>query len=364
MKRKRVVVAMSGGVDSSVAAARLVEQGYEVIGIHMRLWSSEEEAEGNGCCSIGAAEDCRRICEILDIPFYVVNYRDAFVDKVVRYFEEEYLAGRTPNPCIMCNRTMKYDALLRQARVLDANYLATGHYARVARDPDSGNFCLLEACDRAKDQSYVLYHLDQEQLAHTLFPIGEFASKAEVRSFAAAHGLPVAHKPDSQEICFVPKQGYRAFLHAQLGERIQPGEIVDMAGHTVGTHHGIVDYTVGQRKGIGVNIDGEPAYVVDLDAQYHRVIVGNRRNVLTKGVETGPVHWIDRSRVTAPLRVRCRVRYHAPWVEGTVSLRSDETAVVTFDSPTQSVTPGQAIVFYDGEQVLGGGTIVRRQAAA
>lgn len=371
MARARVVVAMSGGVDSSVAAALLVEQGYEVIGVTMQLWPEEdalEEARRGGCCSLAAVEDARRVAAALGIPYYVLNVRAAFAERVIRPFVEEYVRGRTPNPCIACNRLVKFDLLLRRARELDAAYLATGHYARIRRDA-RGRYLLARAADRRKDQSYVLYGMTQEQLARVLFPVGEL-TKGEVRRRAARLGLPVAAKAESQEICFLPPGRHGPFVAARAPGRVRPGPILDRAGRVLGTHRGLPFYTVGQRRGLGLG-GGPPRYVVALDPARNAVIVGAREEALAAGLEAEDVNlialdWTELAARPAGLAVTVQVRYRGPAVPAAVrALPGPGRRVrVDFALPVAAVAPGQAAVFYDRDLVVGGGTIARALEAA
>ncbi|MDI3257406.1 MAG: tRNA 2-thiouridine(34) synthase MnmA [Kyrpidia sp.] len=358
MDKGTVVVAMSGGVDSSVTAALLKEQGYDVIGITMRLRGHDEESSG-GCCSVDDVNDARRVCQSLGIPFYAVNYRDAFEKRVIQYFEEEYKRGRTPNPCIACNMYMKYDLLLAQAMDLGADYLATGHYARIAYDEDRARYVLRKAVDRRKDQTYVLYHLTQEQLARTLFPLGGY-EKTQVRELAKRFGLRVANKPESQDICFIPNGDHGEFLRRRSGgEPVSQGEFVDIEGNVVGTHQGIPFYTIGQRKGLGVAL-GHPVYVVDILPETNRVVLGSEDRVFARGLTASGVNWIAAARPDHPLRVAAKIRYAAPEAPATVYPERGDRIRVEFDEPQRAVTPGQAVVFYQGSEVVGGGTIEGR----
>lgn len=356
--KKRVVAAMSGGVDSSVAAALLLKSGYEVIGMTMQIWSANAPGDDyGGCCSLAAVADARRVCDMLGIPYYVTNLRDKFEEKVISYFVAEYRCGRTPNPCIACNRHLKWEALLQRALELEADYVATGHYARVVDGPD-GRRLLLKGLDRSKDQSYALYNLTQEQLRRTLLPVGHL-EKSEVRQIAAGLGLAVADKPDSQEICFIHDDDYRRYLREEGGVPEQPGPILDTTGKRLGTHRGIAFYTVGQRRGLGI-AGGEPLYVVELDAGRNAVIVGSGRELAAGGLVAGELNWIASEAPTEPLHASVKIRYNATDVACVISpgtTDAGETATVTFSLPQRAVAPGQAAVFYDGDVVLGGGVI-------
>ena len=359
-KSKRVLMAMSGGVDSSLAAVLLKEQGYEVIGATMRLWMPpdvEDEARhaGRGCCSLAAVDDARRVADKLEIPYYVLNFKEAFREKVVDYFVAEYQRGRTPNPCIACNREMKFDLLLKKAWELGAPYIATGHYARVVFDDYRNRWLLKKSADQAKDQTYALYTMTQEQLAHTLFPLGGYR-KEEVRQLAADFGLGVAGKPDSQEICFIPDDDYRRFLQEEAGVEMLPGPIYDTAGRKLGTHLGLPFYTVGQRKGLGLAA-GRPLYVVELDVGRNALIVGEDGDVFAEGLLAEELNLLSLERLDGEVRLAARVRYHGPEVGGRLSPLIDGKVRFDFDLPQRAVTPGQAVVFYDGELVAGGGVI-------
>lgn len=365
VKRERAVVAMSGGVDSSVAAALLVEQGYEVVGVTMQIWPEEGpllEARQGGCCSLGAVEDARRVAGRLGIPYYVVNLRDVFADRVIRDFVEEYVRGRTPNPCVACNRWIKFDALLRRARELDADFLATGHYARVRHDPERGRWVLARPADRRKDQTYVLYCMTQEQLAFTRFPLGDL-TKAEVRRIAARLSLPVADKPESQEICFVPDGGHGAFVAARAPGRVAPGPILTRRGEVVGTHRGLPYYTVGQRRGLGLAAS-RPLYVLEIDPARNALIVGDPEEGLAAEAEVSDVNlilmdWSELAARPEGVRADVQVRYRSdPSPARVIPLDAAARRVrVRFDTPRPALTPGQAAVFYQGDLVLGGGTI-------
>jgi len=352
---QRVIVGMSGGVDSSVAAALLIEQGYEVIGVTMRLWTLHDGdalPTKQQCCSVEDVDDAVAVAQTLGISHYVMNFEREFNEKVVDYFVDEYARGRTPNPCLACNEHIKYRALFDRAVALDAAFLATGHYARVQQTPERAK--LLRAVDDAKDQSYVLYTLGQTELRRLLLPIGE-QTKPEVRRIAARHALPVADKPDSNEICFVPNNDYRTFLAERLPQRA--GALVDVtSGATVGEHGGSAGYTVGQRKGLGAF--GERRYVVGIDAPTNVVLIGDESALLSRTVTATRLRFTSGHAPDVPLRIYAKIRYKSAPAPATLQIERD-TATVTFDEPQRAVTPGQALVFYDQDEVLGGGTIER-----
>ncbi len=353
-----VVVAMSGGVDSSVAAALLVQQGYRVIGVTLDMWPRKSAVEAVGrhsvCCSLESVEDARRVADRLGIPHYTLNFREAFERDVVRNFVAEYARGRTPNPCIRCNRFVKFDALLSKARAWGAEHLATGHYARVDRTP-TGRFTLRKALHGAKDQSYALYSLTQEQLAHTLFPLGGM-EKAETRRIAADLGLATAEKPESQELCFVPDGDYAGYLRQQQPALERTGPIRNLAGEVVGTHRGIAFYTVGQRKGLGI-YGPRPLYVVEILSEENTVVVGEQEELFAQGLVAEDVNWVSVEETAEPLRVDAKIRYRAAEVQAWARLLPDGTLAIRFDEPQRAVSPGQAVVLYNGDMVVAGGTI-------
>jgi tRNA-specific 2-thiouridylase len=355
-----VLVAMSGGVDSSLAAALLAEQGYQVAGVTMHLWAGEEGiAPSRGsCCSLEAVEGARRVCQALDIPHYVFNLSQEFETCVVGEFVREYARGRTPNPCLACNREVKFRLLLQRARALGFTRLATGHYARVACSQRAGRpaYHLLRGVDRGKDQSYVLYTLGQQELAHTLFPLGEM-TKGQVRSEAARRNLPTAGRPESQEICFIPDDDYRRFLARRLPQASRPGPIRDLQGSVLGTHRGLANYTIGQRKGLGISGRPQPLFVVALDVAANALVVGPEEALSRPALEAEQVTFVSGEGPAQPARVEAKVRYRTPAAPATLFPLEAGRVRLQFDTPQRAITPGQAVVFYQGEEVLGGGTI-------
>src|SRR5256885_12140495 len=335
---------MSGGVDSSVAAALLCEAGYEVIGVTLNVWPERDAMQAlvereDACCALGAVEDARRVADHLDIPYYVLNFRDVFRQQVMANFAAEYARGRTPNPCVRCNQFVKFDALLARAVALGADYVATGHYARVDHDAASGRWRLRRAVDRQKDQSYVLYVMSQERLARTLFPLGGL-TKPEVRALAARLGLVTAAKPESQEICFVPTNNYRDYLAEAAPETRRSGPMVDVDGRVVGKHEGVAYYTIGQRRGLGL-ATGHPLYVVDIFAEENRVVVGPREALRADGCLVEDVHYVALAGLDGPLEAHARIRSHAEDVPVTVAPAADGMLAVRVPTPPRAVTPGQ-----------------------
>jgi tRNA-specific 2-thiouridylase len=352
----RIVVAMSGGVDSSVAAALLAREGHEVIGLSMQLYDQRASPEAFGsCCSLDDLQDARRVAAAVGFPHYIVNFEQRFQDTVVRNFVAEYAAGRTPIPCVHCNSDLKFATLVERAAAFDAAWVATGHYARVRFDEDAGRHRLLRGADPDKDQSYFLFSLTQDQLAHAMFPVGHL-TKREVRTQAEALGLSVAAKPDSHEICFVPDGRTADFVERHLEAGAQPGEIVDSSGALVGHHRGIHRFTVGQRKGLGIS-GGAPLYVLRLEPSQSRVIVGSREELGQRTLTASSVNWIAGAPPAAPRRVTARIRHRHQDAPATVVADGAAGARLRFDDPQIAVTPGQAVVFYDGEEVVGGGWI-------
>ena len=353
----RVVVAMSGGVDSSVAAALLVRQGYDVIGMMMRLWSEDcGEGGANRCCTPAQMADARRIADQLGIPFYVIDTQDVFHRTIVQFFVDRYAAGDTPNPCLECNRHIRFEWLLNHALALGAEYLATGHYARTDRPPD-GRVRLLMGRDPAKDQSYVLSVLTQEKLRHAMFPVGDYA-KPDVRRIADEIGLPVAQKHDSQDLCFLADGDYRRFLRERVPEAVQPGPIRLRDGRVLGEHTGLPNYTIGQRKGLGISYP-EPLYVLETDAAHNALIVGPREELGRRGLVAGRVNWIAGTVPDGQFQAEVKIRYKAQLAPATVTPLPDDRVAITFDEPLLGISPGQGAVIYDGEECLGGGIIAR-----
>ena len=368
MPVKTIAVAMSGGVDSSTVAAMLRADGHEVIGLTMQLWNQRRmaghagmpEAVQGRCCSLDDVYDARRVAETLGIPYYVVNHEERFEHDVVKPFVEEYLSGRTPIPCSLCNNHLKFDQLLIVAQQIGADALATGHYARVEFDEQRGRWLLKRPADSSKDQTYFLFGLTQDQLSRTLFPLGEM-TKPQVRDLARHHGLALAAKPDSQEICFVPGGDYKKFLDAYLAEQGESlpdtaGELVTTTGEVIGEHNGIHNFTVGQRKGLGV-ATGSPLYVIQIKGDQRQVVVGNQDELYSRTLRARRVNLISVENLAAPMRVTVKIRHRHEGAPALIENSGDGEVLVTFDEPQRAITPGQAAVFYDGDVVVGGGWI-------
>ena len=349
MEKKKVAIGMSGGVDSSVAAALLLKKGYEVIGITMLLWGDDQNA----------AEEAKVICERLGIKHYTADFKNEFKEMVMDYFAKEYHQGRTPNPCIVCNRFLKFDAMQRFAKTLGAEKIATGHYAKIEYDEDLRRYLLKGANAESKDQTYVLYSLTQDQLKNTLMPLGEVSDKSETRKIAENLGFNNAQKKDSMEICFIPDNDYRKFLEEHTGIICPEGDFVDTEGNVLGRHKGISNYTIGQRKGLGITF-GKPMFVTKIDAQKNQVVLGEKGTEFSESLRADNLNFIPFDHLTEPMEVLAKVRYSAKPAKATVSPDGDDLVKVEFETPQRAVTPGQAVVFYDltGDMVIGGGTIL------
>ena len=350
---EKVLVAMSGGVDSSTAASLLKDSGYDVIGVTMKLYENEDIGlTDRTCCSKNDILDARRICAGLDVPYYVMNMQDEFREKVIDTFICSYEHGITPNPCIDCNRYMKFDSLYQKAQELGCGYIATGHYAQI--EEEDGRYLLKKAVDLSKDQTYVLYMLTQDQLAHTLFPLGGM-KKTDARKLAGSRGFVNADKKDSQDICFVPDGDYISVIKSITGKEYPEGDFTDADGNVLGTHSGIINYTLGQRKGLGIAL-GKPAYVTGIDADNNRVILGDNSDLFKREFKVKDINYISFDTPPEEFRASVRIRYSHTEKPATV-YAADDTATVVFDDPQRAITPGQAAVFYDGDYVIGGGTI-------
>jgi tRNA-specific 2-thiouridylase len=356
-QKKTVVVGMSGGVDSSVAAYLLKEQGYHVIGATMQIWQESDactvEHEG-GCCGWSAVEDARRVAHKLDIPYYVMNFRKEFQENVIDYFVREYRRGRTPNPCIACNRYVKWESLLQRSLEIGADYIATGHYAKVVKN-SNGRYAIAPSVTSQKDQSYALYNLTQRQLSHTLMPVGDY-TKPQIREIAAGLGMDVANKPDSQEICFVPDDDYAGFIQRETGEMEQPGNFVTKTGEILGRHQGISHYTVGQRKGLNLAL-GHPVFVTEIRPDTREVVIGESEDVFTDHLKADHMNYMAVERFEEGQKLTAKIRYSHKGAECVIESCGQDTVSVRFLEQVRAVTPGQAVVFYENGMVMGGGVI-------
>ena len=352
----KVMVGMSGGVDSSVAAKLLIDSGYDVTGVTLKLFDGGDISEDfRTCCSLSDVEDARSVCYRLGIDHFVFNFKEAFRKKVINQFTESYLNGKTPNPCIECNRHIKFDKMLRRAEELGFDYIATGHYAERVYDYKTNRYILKRPKDRSKDQTYVLYGLTQYQLSKTLFPLGEY-EKSDIRRIAEAAGLINSRKPDSQDICFVPDGDYASFIKKNTGAEIKEGNFISADGDVIGRHKGIINYTIGQRRGIGISI-GKPAYVTDKNALENTVTIGDESNLYKSEITAYDVNLISRDSISDEMRVTAKVRYSRNEQAAVVIPSGNGEVLVKFDEPQRAPASGQAVVFYDGDVVIGGGTI-------
>ncbi|URZ01005.1 tRNA 2-thiouridine(34) synthase MnmA [Clostridium felsineum] len=352
---KKVVIGMSGGVDSSVAAYLLKQQGYDVIGVTMKLTPDDAfytEMEG-GCCSLSAVEDARRVAYRIGIPFYVVNFTEIFKEKVIDYFTDEYLKGKTPNPCIACNKYIKFDALLKKAESLGADYIATGHYCRIIQD--NGRYVIKKSEDDKKDQTYVMYNMTQEQLKHTLMPCGDY-KKEHIREIAKEIGLNVFDKKDSEEICFIPDNDHGGFIKRECPKAVKGGDFVNNEGKILGKHKGIVYYTIGQRKGLGIAA-GKRVFVTNIDAMKNQVVIGEEEEVFKDELISFNNNFIPFDKLTKPIEVDAKIRYNAKASKATIYPIDDYNIKVKFEKPQRAITKGQSVVFYEGDLLVGGGII-------
>jgi len=355
MEKKKVVLGMSGGVDSSVAAYILKEQGYDVIGVTMKVWDGEGDEDS--CCGLSGIQDARRVANKLGIPHYVMNFKEEFKCSVIDYFIDSYEHGETPNPCIACNKFIKWEALLNKAKAMGADYIATGHFAKISQDEKSGRYFIEMSEADKKDQSYVLYNLTQEQLKHTLMPLSTY-NKDKVREIAREIGINVANKPDSQDICFIPDGDYVKFIKENSDMKIAEGNFIDAQGNILGKHKGIINYTIGQRKGLNIAF-GKPMYVIDINTDANTVTLGENAEIFTKKVYACELNFTVFEKLETKMEIKAKIRYSHKPANATISMVDEKILLCEFEEPQRAVTPGQAIVFYDGEKVIGGGKIIK-----
>lgn len=359
MNGKKVVIGMSGGVDSSVAAYLLKEQGYDVVGVTMQIWQDEDQTtqeENGGCCGLSAVDDARKVAWDLDIPYYVMNFKEEFKDNVIDYFVDEYIQGRTPNPCIACNRYVKWESLLKRCLEIGAEYIATGHYAQIEQLPN-GRYALKKSVTAAKDQTYALYNLTQYQLSHTLMPVGQY-TKDEIREIADKIHLQVAGKPDSQEICFIPDHDYAKFIREQSRKELPEGNFVDLDGQVLGRHKGITHYTIGQRKGLNLSMK-KPVFVVEIRPETNEVVLGDSADVFSDTLRCDHVNWMSIDGLHGgEMQVTAKIRYSHKGAPCTIKEVEEGVVECVFEEPQRAITPGQAVVFYEGDYVAGGGIIL------
>lgn len=355
---EKVLVGMSGGVDSSVAALLLKKQGYEVVGVTMNVWQKEcETTSEKACCAIDAVNDARDVCNKLGIEHFVLNFRDDFKKNVIDYFAKEYMEGKTPNPCIACNRYVKFETLLNKAiNIFNCQYIATGHYAKVEYSEKTGRYYLKKSITDKKDQTYALYNLTQEQLKHTLMPLGDY-TKEQVREMAINNKLVNANRPDSQEICFVEDNDYVGFIERKYDYIAEEGNFVDKEGNVLGKHKGIINYTIGQRKGLGISYDN-PLYVVKIDAENNQVVLGDEKDLFSTELYCNKLNFMPFEKLQGNMDVKAKIRYSAKEVDAKISLIEEDVVKVEFKDAQRAITPGQAVAFYDGDIVVGGGTII------